>query len=399
MADYVPSKLFKFIAGARLKVLFEKFGIEMKADWEKRKPTETKALSEQWGELKAGRSKDKRIGMLDEVFQDIFDIGEAKTDSSRVIEELVEEADPAITLPKDFIGGWNRFDQAAYIFLNENEQLWRPLRDIIQAEEMSFSRKWTEYNELPKQEPDASPEGIKRLEKTVAKFFEKEKKCHASHIECYPRHNESYFFFATLDDAPQFIEMKSPGEADYGPTPAVMPYRIIFAYNFSEGEFSLYAPLASKEMDNLAAELIKELVGHEGDVKRLSKAAYNLNALSKRGFSFPSDPADMVKDIRVKSLTIAPPDNPSAEITFKDKSGDVYARMDDYLDRKKLPDGHAEVQRATITMSVSNPELRFRTLTFEVSRKTCTLKSLPESKRQLGEKLIKRWGFKNARGD
>lgn len=399
MADYVPSKLFKFIANDHLKSLFEKFGIVMEADWEKRKPTETNALSAQWGELKADPGKHKRIGMLDDVFQDIRDIAEAKTDSSRIIEELVEEADPAITLPKDFIGGWNRFDQAAYIFLYTNDQIWLPLRDIIQAEEMSFSRKWTEYTGLPMQEADTSPEGLKRLEKTVTSFFAKEKKCHDTHIECYPRYNESYLFFATLDDAPQFIEMKSPGDEDYGPTPAVMPYRIIFSYNYAEGEFSLYAPIASKEMDRLAAELIKDLVGHSGDVKRLAKATYNLDALNKRDFSFTSDPADMVTDIHVKALSIAPPDNPSAEITFKDKRGDVYARMDEYLDRKKLPDGHAEVQRATITMRVDNPALHFRTLTFEVSRKTCTLKSLPESKRQLGEKLIKKWGFKNACGD
>lgn len=395
MSAYTPSKLFKFIANSRLQALFAKFGIEVEIDWETRKPSETKSLSDQWATQEMDKSNEKSIGMLHDLFQDICDIAAAKADSSRIAMELADAANPPIKLDKDF-GEWNRFDQAAYVFLNMPLLFWNSLMDLVVAEDMSLTRKWTEYNELPKKEPDVTATGIKRLEDVVTEYFREEKKCETTHIEFYTRYDELYFFFATLDDTPQFIEMKSPGENEFEPTPAVMPYRIIFAYNYTDGEFSLFAPIPSKEYEKLAAVLIKALVGHDGEIKRLAKATYNLSPLSKRGFQFVSEPSDGLSNIHVKSLTVAPIDAPTVEITFKDKNGDVYDSMDAYLDRSKIAEGDAEPHRAIITMKVDNPKFSFRSLTFELTEKTCTLKSLPESKRKLGEKLLKSWGLKNA---
>lgn len=395
MSAYTPSKLFKFIANARLEALFDKFNVKIAVDWKNRKQSETKSIADQWAVQKMEKIQDRNMALLHDLFQNISDIAEAKADSTRIIGELVADANPPITLDKEFFN-WNRFDQAAYIFLNTSVSFWNSLMDIVIAEDMSLTRKWTEYNELPKIEPDVTETGIKRLEDAVTEYFREEKKCKTTRIEFYLRYDELYFFFATLDDTPQYIEMKSPGENEFEPTPAVMPYRIIFSYNYIDGEFSLFAPIPSKEYEKLAAILIKAMIGHEGEITRLAKATYNLSPLSKRGFQFISDPSDGLSNIHVKSLTVAPPDAPTVEITFKEKNGDVYDSMDAYLDRSKIAEGDAEPHRAVITMKVDNPKYQFRSLTFELTEKTCTLKSLPESKRKLGENLLKSWGLKNA---
>lgn len=394
MATYVPSKMFRHLSNVSLQGLFEKFNINIDVDWENRKPYDVKGLCEQWKELQGQKSKN--VSKLDELFQEISDLADGKCDPTRLMEEFAAKAEPVVELPEEFLS-WFPQEQAAYIYLNERDVLWSPLIMTAFAEGKRESRHWADYKDLPKDEPDTAPGAIKRLENMLTDYFRKEKLCVSCKIDHYLRNDELFYFFATLQDSPKVLELHDDETQSFEPIHAVMPFRVFFAYNFAEGEFSLLANRGKKELDRLAAAILKELNGYDGGVVRLEKATYNLDGLHKRGFNFHTDPADGIRNVRVKSIAIAPVDAPQTEIVFKSKgvNGNVYDEIDKYIDRNNLPADNMEVQKVTISMLVNNPSLKFRTLSFELGLGTCNLKSQIESKRELGEKLIRSWRLKN----
>ncbi|MBX9624132.1 MAG: hypothetical protein K2X82_10015 [Gemmataceae bacterium] len=73
---------------------------------------------------------------------------------------------------------------------------------------------------------------------------------------------------------------------------------------------------------------------------------------------------------------------------------DVYAMLDAHFPADVFPRGDLFVNQATFNVRYRLPgDERERSLTFEVSfPDDCTLRSLPEEQRAVGERCLRRWG-------
>jgi hypothetical protein len=389
MADYITERMFKHLSADHINGVFDCFKVDPEIDRCKIK-NDAGALAAVWNAKL--NSKDPNVTRMHDFLQSLHDFAESKCDVTRVAEELADGGEEPYDLPEGF-RDWTRHDQGAFLVLN-NEMLWENLISMIFADEASNTRYWTVYSGLPETNPDITPENITRLKKMLKEHFAEDKHSKSCDITNYIRGSQ-YYLFATLEDKPKYYEIQNEANTGFEPTPLIFPFRLIFAYDEEHGEFSIYAEISKAKLDPLVAKIVNILVGHKDDLQRIGKPSYNLSKLSRRGFAFPTDPKDGIESVRVKGITIAPLDAPQTEIFFKDKSRDIYDCIDDFANRTRLKEDNIEVRRVAITMKINSPVLKFRSLTFEIGLHTCTLKSMAEAKKTLGEKYIKEWGFRN----
>jgi len=389
MANFNPSRIFKGISNRTLKSIFDAFEIAVpNVDWDAEK-TDYKTLVDFWKDLRLDpKDPTNKVGRLFRLFQEIHEIADAKVKASRVIDEQIRWSGNKITLPENF-NTWNAYEQVAYVFVN-HRHLWRPLVNKMQVDDIQFREKWREYGNLPMKEIDF--DGVKKVvENEICEFFRPTKKCRVCRVEQYSFANDVQSFFATLDDEPTYIETKNEKEGDFEFQRIVLPFRVTFAYNNKEGEFSLYAEnLTNKERDQLADRILVALLVLPGNYVLIGKDRFDLSIFNNFSCELPAYPG--VASSRVRAITLVPFDDPEEKISFESKSRSAYECVKTRLGVERN-DGYS-AKRVTISVEVSDPSQDFRNLTFELSEKTCTLKSMTEERRVFGEKLIKFWDLK-----
>lgn len=389
MASFKPSRIFRGISNKNLKSIFDRFQIEVPyVNWESEK-TDVKSLVEFWKDLRLDpKDATNRVGGLFRLFQEIHEVADAKVKANRVIREQIEWDGNRIKLPDEF-DTWTAYEQVAYIYINHNA-LWKPLVNKMQVDDIQNREKWREYGNLPMKEIDF--DNVKKgVESAICEFFRPMKKCRVCRVEQYAFTNDVQSFFATLDDEPTYIETKNEKDGDFEFQRIVMPFRVTFAYNYKEGEFSLYVEnLPGKEKDQLADHILSALLVLPGEYIRIGKDRFDLSRFNDFNCELPICPG--ISASRVKAIMLVPFDDPDEKVFFESRTRSAYDcakkrlgvdRNDDY-----------STKRVTITVDITNPALDFRTLTFELSEKTCTLKSMSEDRRVFGEKLLKFWELK-----
>lgn len=389
MASFKPSRIFRGISNKNLKSIFDHFQIEVPyVNWEAEK-TDVKRLVEFWKDLRLDpKDASNRVGGLFRLFQEIHEVADAKVKATRVIREQIEWDGNRIKLPENF-DTWTAYEQVAYIYVNHNA-IWKPLVNKMQVDDIQNREKWREYGNLPMKEIDF--DGVKEcVESSICDFFRSMKNCRVCRVEQYAFTNDVQSFFATLDDEPTYIETKNEMDGDFEFQRIVMPFRVTFAYNYKEGEFSLYVEnLSGKEKDQLANHILSALLVLPGEYIRIGKDRFDLSRFNDFDCNLPICAG--ISAARVRAIMLEPFDSPNEKLFFEDKTGSVYNCVRKHFSIEQNDKYFAK--RVTISVDISNPALDFRTLTFELSEKTCTLKSMSEDRRVFGEKLLKFWELK-----
>lgn len=394
MANYNVDKIFKQLSPEHFNALAEAFRVDIRMDQEDKK-NGWKAATDRWTELLSNGSLDKEslrgICGLHDFLQNLNDLAGGKCDITACAHTLAMETAPTFLFPPEF-DSWSRYDQGAYLYLH-NRSLWENVDHVATASNISSSKLWTVFTELPRESLCRQPETVTKLEGALVSFFAKTKPSKTCRIKSYSR-GASCYYFATLRDRRQYLEVHNETTDTFEPLPVVLPFRLIFCYDDDEGEFSIHGELGKPDIDALANMITSILLGRDCTPTRAPKPVYDLGPLKRREFVFSQAPDDGIDKIWIKSLTITPEDDPHMQITIRHSTRNIYDCLDEVMDKNRLSTDNIDVQKAVIGIRMLPGHPKFRSLTFEIRAHGNDLHNLCDSKRLFGEKYIKQWGLK-----
>lgn len=394
MANYNVDKVFKQLSPDHFNALAAKFQVDISMDKDDKKHA-WKAATDQWTELLSNGHLDKEslhcVCGLHDFLQNLSDLAGGKCDITACAHSLAREMAPSYVFPAEF-DSWSRYDQGAHLYLH-NPSLWDKVEHLATINNISCSRQWTVFSPLPKESLCRDEDTVTKLEKALVEFFAKTKPSKSCQIKTYSRGAICYYF-ATMLDRRQYLEVHNAETDSFEPLPVVLPFRLTFCYNDEEGEFAIHGELGQADIDALAAIITPILLGQDCAPIRAPKSEYDLGPLKQPGFAFTCDPEDGIDKIWVKSLTIAPCDDSDMQITIRHLTRDIYDCLDEALDKNRLSADNIDIKKAVISIRMLSRHPKFRSLTFEIRTHGNDLHNLGDSKRLLGEKCIKQWGLK-----
>jgi len=327
VAKIPPSSFFKGLSNERLKAIFENEGIALEVDWDKRKPERDTMVGEKWIEYAKAHENDANVTKLFEVFQYICVLSKARTNSTNFLEKADKDGCFDNPLPPDFFD-LNRTEQAACIYLNEKErgsEVLKGLGDIIYAKDLSYNQdKFVEY-QTESHAITVTDEKMSKLKDTLNEFFTAEKKGGNCCIETYP-YGTQHYFFGTMDDAKEYIEMKLISDDSFTLKAAIRPYCVIFIFDTDNGKLSIHTPnTLRKDKTDTLAEKILDIFIEKVNKERISKATYDLSCFANLYFAFPVMPVEKVRRIHATKIGFIAEGKPDNEIVIcNTKKDDAY---------------------------------------------------------------------------
>lgn len=385
---YVPTSFFRTLGNSYLKNIFDDNGIVLEGiDWETRDAARDRTVADAWSNLRQTRSADDAVINTHEIFQCISALAKASCESPEIIRLFESQGRFAHKLPDGSYDNLTRQEQAAYICHVEGKKMLMSLLDVAIARDMSYAPAWTEFGNAPKADIAPTKEMKDAIAKAVDEVFAEESKGGHCNVETYPFDDGVVYFLCKTDDKAEFIEMKRPGDEDYGFVPVIRPLMATIAYDPVRGKLSMLAKLTKKRMASLAGKAAAIITGQETQLERLSRPTYDLSALEDIGYKFPALPGTGVARVYAKALTILPDAAPGGDVTFRNKEGgSAYDTMADY--HAGFPMETFKMVKASIAIEFTDAAIKG--INFTLTPKSCSMTGLMDSQRKIVEQLIDR---------
>ncbi|HYH63971.1 MAG TPA: hypothetical protein VD866_04665 [Urbifossiella sp.] len=253
---------------------------------------------------------------------------------------------------------------------------------------------WRRRDDLPRGEPDASPEALARLGTELAALLEAEqgrgRRCTVEPLARGP----TRYFFAYPDDYVQNVTAHDDG-GRLTPRTFRRTFAVVFALDPAAGTLELYARLSARLKQRVEEVFARAVLGAE--VGPWARPAYHLARLRWRETALPTDPADRVR-VSVRQLRLRVRGTQRVLTVKGDPDlgpDDVYDMLDDLLDRERVPLASLDVTLVGFCFEfLDAPPGRGRTLTFEVAApNTCSLRNQRPERVELALEYLRRWGI------
>jgi hypothetical protein len=259
-------------------------------------------------------------------------------------------------------------------------------------------RHWACHKDMPTKEPDTSEEAQRSLGRALSDYYLRTQgRGRHCTVEYYLRRNRSFYFFAFPDDyAETFIGHDQAGE--FVRRAQRRAFQVVFVYDPGRRTLDLFAQGTRQLREELRRVFCRVILGDETAGGRSTAPTYNLDGLLERRAAFPTDPSDGIEEVRILSLRLALSETGcriTLEPDLKSPPEGIYDCMDEHLRDGWRTRYVVHVTRATFRFRFVHLEgKRARLMTFDVTHPdSCTLKSLSEEDRVLGEKYLRRWGI------
>jgi len=236
------------------------------------------------------------------------------------------------------------------------------------------------------------------FKKKLQLFFRHQGRGRFCHIDYYVRlEPERHCFFAYPEDyADTELGFDDAGHLlQRSRRPA---FEMIFVYRPEEGVLELSGRGRKEQIEQLMrifATTILNLVDLPADN---GCVPFDLEVLKDRTFPFPTDPADRVAAVNLRSLRFElPPPGGRRIIVAANSNGcgprTLHDLVDAAIDKARLPLTQLQVSQARLQLVFApTDDQRPRTLTFEVTYPDrCTLRDDPCD--QVAKKYLRRWGI------
>ena len=387
MSQYNPRMVFRQTDNSLLQGLFDSRGLENFVDWD------ADGLSSQNiydGFLKLPDDQRKQVEVD---LYDIYTVASAKDGLKILLEAagFLEVNLLPVLEPYECM-----FDKAGFV-KNNFPEVWQNAVAIIQADNLS-QRGWHRRLTGCKKKPDLSEPALDRLRVSVSGYFwqleGRGKHCQVDHIQ--RNANEDYFFVYLSNHAGMHISFDEAGE--FSRSPHRSAFEVVFIFEHSTGTLDVYVTGGKKKAQPLQEIFASTILGVNLGPDD-NKVAYYIDDLKDRNFEFATDPVDGISQVAIRMIRVSPFGNPRKKLTVKFPGDanpqEIYTSLENDLNDEKMSVESLRVERVGITMKLEGYG-RKKSLTFEVGAKSCTLKSLPEKYRTLGEKYLKRWGIDRA---
>ena len=387
MSQYNPRMVFRQTDNSLLQGLFDSRGLENFVDW-KADGLSSQNIYDEFLKLPDDQRKQVEVDLYD-----IYTVASAKNG----LKILLETAGFLGINLVDALGQHkNLYDKAGFV-RNNFPEIWQNAVTIIQADSLS-GRGWDRRLTGCKKKPDISEPARDRLRFGISSYFWQHegrgKHCQVDHIQ--RNADQDYFFVYLSNHAGMHISFSDHGKLVKSHHRSA--FEVVFIFDRTSGALDVYATGGKKTTQSLQEIFAKTILGLTLGPDD-NKVAYHIDDLKDRNFEFATDPEDGISQVAIRMIRVSPFGNPRKKLTVK-LPGDanpqeIYTSLENDLNNEKMSVESLRVERVGITMKLEGYG-RKKSLTFEVGAKSCTLKSLPEKYRKLGEKYLKRWGIDRA---
>jgi hypothetical protein len=326
---------------------------------------------------------------------DFRDIEEMATEGG--IKTIIDEArDPVhgLDLTEELGAMESHYERAFWTMLNHPRIF--DIASMFNRADNLPGRSWRKRKDLPRVKPATDEEAVARLEETLSSYYrQKEGRGHACQVEHYRRGERLYWFAYPQDYADSSVEYDEQGRFERRTRhPA---FEVIFVHAPQEQSLDLYAKGDKKTVADLQEIWARAILGVDLEPLEKGEVVYELNLLKKRGFLFPTDPKDGIKDVRVKKMRLSVLGGANRRIILeadvRKNSQGVYDLLDEVLASKRISRHLLNVTQVGFQIVFLSEGARgTKTVNFEVSYpNSCSLKYEP--KHEIAKKYLRQWGI------
>ena len=263
------------------------------------------------------------------------------------------------------------------------------------------SRYWKRRANLPRVTPREPLLARIELQSALSAYFVRAQgRGQRCTVESQVREQRTHYYFSFPDDYAQNHIAHDSITGRLRRFPHRPTFEVVFVYNPDAGTLDLFAQ-GGREVQRDLETLFGQIVLCQDLGPEPARPPYELNGLKSRYFTFPTDPDDDIQEVRIRQLRLSTLGKYKRRLTleadvFADVD-DIYDLMADYLNHEGLPESEYHVTQATFRIGFKQSgEDERKSLQFDVTNKSCNLKSLREEYRKLGEKYLRRWGIDRA---
>jgi len=388
--QFDPRKVLKHVSNNLLREFFSRHAVLGDVPWGEMGETHIEPVFEGWQKMPERDRLEVQV-----ILQDVNELAD-----ERGLNVLVEEAQRWAPDRADQLAALEgRHDKAMWVYLNLPEAFDEAAL-FARADALAAGRYWAKRNSLPKKEilPD---EGLRTaLADALTEYYwpAQMRGQHCS-VEHYRRTNGTEYFFAYLDDYPDsHIVFDDAGQMQKRSDRYA--FTNVFAYCPNDGALELFAKGGRKVITPLQTLFCKAVLDEDVEPDDPTDVPYHLDHLKDRSVPLPTDPADRIAEVQVRSLRLEIIGSPRRRITLdadpQGHRGDIYQMIDRYLDSNSLPLAKLHVIHARFCLTFMHEgKGRAKTLTFNVSLKSSDLKSKTDEMRAIGERCLKLWEIVN----
>jgi hypothetical protein len=267
-------------------------------------------------------------------------------------------------------GGWHK---AFWAFLH-CRRVFDAARQIHQVEQL-HGRYWHQRRQMPSRAPDASPAARRDLGHALSAYYRPEDRGAYCDVHRY-RRGEKDLFIAYPQDVVESVLGYEQGTLRARSHRSV--FEVVFAYDAGAGTLDVHAHGGRAVHRDLQQIFSRVILGAELPPEG-APTPYCLDHLKTRGFHFPTDPEDAVREVKVKALRLNVLGFGRVNFdagALRDRR-DVYNLVDGYLDARGFPLSNVNVDDVRLQMVFDFAEGP-RVLSFGVKPDSCTLRDAPE---------------------
>lgn len=287
--------------------------------------------------------------------------------------------------------GLTAYGRAMWVWL-EHPEYFAQAGLLFQVDQLAW---WRKRNDLPRKRPDTSQAALDTLKREISHLLlTGQGRGRLCSVEVLER-GAVVYYFAYPDDFVQCVQ-EHDAEGKLAPRSIRRTFHIVFAYGHEDGTLELFAKVPGKLKPKLE-ELFAEHVLATRLLKWEPAAAFALNHLRLKATSLPVDPKDAVTvSIRRLRLEIIGTKR-RIELEADPEKGpqDIYAMMDDCLNREKLRIQDLKVKSATLVFEFRElGDRKAGTSSIDVTfPSSCNLRNQRPERVEIIQKYLLQWGI------
>lgn len=374
-AQFTPRVFFLQVSNESLKSYFESRDELRDFEWGRYALSATDPLHDAWS-LLPERSRQE----TEAEFRAVSELA-----TREGLGEIVAEAQRrGVDLTSELATNVGPVEKAFRVFLRYR-RVFDVARQLVRVDHLS-SRYWRRRTDVPRVAPDTSRTARTELGRALSAYYRREGRGEFCDVHCYLRGSRHYFV-AFPEDVSETLLGYDGGRLSAKCHKGA--FEVVYAFDPEAGALDLNAQGDRNQHADLQRIFARTILNTELPPECGRPAPFRIDRLKRRGFPFPTDPADGVRDVRVKALRLRVLG--SAKLTFDAgpwrSNIDVYDVMERSLDGQRLPLSNIDVDAVTLQMVFEFD--RRKTLTFDMHEDSCNLRDEPEH--VVAKRCLRRW--------
>jgi hypothetical protein len=391
--EYSPKMFFRLLSGSMLlKEYFATQGQAERLTFDPAHP-DIDRLYEQWEALPA-EVRDR----MDADQRAVFEMGDSDSALSTVLQEAAHPVhDKAEELQQVFAKIESPYDRMLHALIH-HRRIFDNAALFEQTDRLS-SRYWRKLPRLPQRQPLTTVEAVKSLEAALRDYYvAREGRGRHCHVDVYAR-GDGIYYYGFLEDYPK-LGGTFDDQGQYQPKISKDNFEVIFRFNPLAGDLEVYvkgkAKIAAQLQEIFARVCLEtDLPTDNGPTK-----TYELNPLMRRSFTFPTEPGDAIRSVRIKSLRLSVTGS-KKRVILEEGDGDnpsgIYDLLADVVADQAA--GKPGLHRALLNVTMAELKVIFqrdtgrtKTVTVRISYpNSCNLRETKED--AIVRKYLKIWGL------